>query len=130
MIKRAQPSKLEMQVLSLLWEHGPLTARAVLEKLPDEKPRAYTTVLSVLQVMERKGLVGHVAEGNRHVYTAKVKEKSVVAPLLQNLVRTIFGGRPSRAMQHLLDNSHVSAEELAEMRAMLDQYKTESRKGK
>ena len=130
MIKLAQPSKLEMQVLSLLWEHGPLTARAVLEKLGDEKPRAYTTVLSVLQVMEKKGLVGHVTEGNRHVYTPKVKEKAVVAPLLQNLVRTIFGGRPSRAMQHLLDNSEVSPEELAEMRAMLDQHKTQSRKGK
>lgn len=130
MTKPIQPSKLEMQILSLLWEHGPLSARAVLERMPDEKPRAYTTVLSVLQVMEKKGLVTHDTEGNRHVYSPKVKEQAVITPLLKNLVKTIFGGRPSRAMQHLLDTSDVSPDELAEMRALLDQYKTKSHRGK
>src|SRR5262245_11975926 len=101
-----------MQVLSVLWEHGPLTARTVLERMPDAKPRAYTTILSVLQVMEKKGLVNHETEGNRHVYIPRVKPRAIVGPLLDGLVKTIFGGRPSRIMQHLLEASEVTDQEL------------------
>lgn len=128
-MKDLLPSRLELQVLSLLWEHGPLPARTVLEKLPDAKPRAYTTVLSVLQVMEKKGLVRHEAEGNRHLYIAAVKQRSVVGPFLSGVVKTIFGGRASTAMQHLLETTDVSEQELAEMKALLENYNKEG-KGK
>ena len=47
-----KPSDLEMQILSVLWENGPLTVREVLKMMPDKKERAYTSVLSVMQVME------------------------------------------------------------------------------
>ena len=122
-MKFAQPSKLEMQVLSVLWNQGPSTARAVLEAMPDGKQRAYTTVLSVLQVMEKKGLVSHEAEGNRHVYAPKVKEQAVVGSMLKSMVKTIFGGSAANAMQHLLKTTDVSENEIAEMRALLDNYK-------
>lgn len=128
-MKDPQPSRLELQVLSLLWEHGALPARTVLEKLPDAKPRAYTTVLSVLQVMEKKGLVRHESEGNRHLYRAAVKQRSVVGPFLRGVVKTIFGGKASTAMQHLLETTDVSEEELAEMKALLENYNKEG-KGK
>ena len=52
-----QPAEFELQVLGVLWEHGPSTVREVLERLPDGKPRAYTSVLSVMQVMQKKGLL-------------------------------------------------------------------------
>jgi len=119
------PSNLEMQVLALLWEHGPLSARAVLDRMRDGKPRAYTTILSVLQVMEKKGLVKHEEDGNRHVYLPRVERQKVLKPLLSGLVKTILGGRPSTAMQHLLEASEVSAEDLAEMRKLLANYEAE-----
>ena len=117
-----QPSNLEMQVLSLLWEHGPLSARAVLDRMPDGKPRAYTTILSVLQVMEKKGLVKHEEEGNRHVYAPRVQRQSVLGPMLSGLLKTVFRGRASFAMQHLLEASEVRAEDVAEMRKLLETY--------
>ena len=122
-MKAAQPSNLEMQVLSVLWNQGPSTARAVLEAIPDGKPRAYTTILSVLQVMEKKGLVSHQPDGNRHVYAPKVKEGAVVGLMLKSMVKTIFGGSATNAMQHLLNTSEVSESDIAEMRALLDNYK-------
>ena len=48
---RAEPSDLELQVLSVLWERGPSGVREVMEEIPDGKPRAYTTILTVLQVL-------------------------------------------------------------------------------
>ncbi len=121
-MKQTRPSNLEMQALSVLWEHGPLPARAVLEKMPDKKPRAYTTILSVLQVMERKGLVTHKTDGNRHVYAPKAKQHTVIGSMLKSMVKNIFGGSASTAMQHLLETTPVSQDELAEMRRLLADY--------
>jgi predicted transcriptional regulator len=125
-MKKSQPSSLEMQVLSVLWAQGPLGARQVLEALPDKKERAYTTVLSVMQVMEKKGLLRHETEGNRHIYAPRVKKSEVLGSFLKGLVSNIFGGSAASAMQHLLQTSPVSEEEIREMRALLDAHTKKS----
>ncbi len=55
LMKNREPSRLEMQVLSVLWQRGASSVREVLAVMPDGKARAYTTILSVMQVMEKKG---------------------------------------------------------------------------
>ncbi len=116
------PSQLELQVLSLLWEKGALTARQVLAALPDGKPRAYTTVLSTLQVMEKKGLLAHRRQGTAYVYRPRVERREVLRPMLRELVANVFGGKTSSALQHLLEENEVDAAELAEIRALLAHY--------
>ena len=113
-----EPSKLEMQVLSLLWQRGPLTARDILEALPDGKARAYTTVLSIMQVMEKKGLLSHTTQGNTHLYKATVSRDEVAGPVLRGLVRQVFGG-PATALQHLLSEKEVSRGELDEIKRLI-----------
>ncbi len=126
-----QPSKLEMAILSLLWEHRSMKAREVLEQLPDRKERAYTSVLSVLQAMERKNLVGHTREGKTNVYHAVVKQEKTVGRVLRDLVRDVFGGSPRVAVQHLLHETNLSEEELQAMEDLLAEYriKRQSKKG-
>lgn len=119
MIKR-DPSKLEMQVLGVLWQRGPSTVRDVLDALEDGKARAYTTILSVMQVMEKKGLVSHVSEGNTHVYSARISRKNVAGPLLRGLVTNLFGGSPVTALQHFLNENEVSREELAQIKELIE----------
>jgi predicted transcriptional regulator len=116
------PSPLEMQVLSVLWERGPATVREVLEAMPDGKARAYTTVLSVMQVMEKKALLSHTSQGNTHVYQARVSRDSVTGPLLRNLVRDVFGGNPVMALQQLLAGNRVSREELSEIKKLIAEH--------
>lgn len=115
-----QPSDLELQVLSVLWREGPATVRRVMAALPDKKPRAYTSVLSAMQVMEKKGLLDHERQGNTHIYRPMVTRRQVLGPLMRQLVRNVFGGRPSEAMAHLLSEQEVTAEELDEIRRLLD----------
>ena len=115
-----KPSQLEMQVLSLLWQKGPCTAREVLNALPDGKERAYTTVLSVMQVMEKKGLLSHDRKGNANLYKAKVRQKKIMEPVMSTLVKNLFGGSRTAAMQMLLAKD-VSQEEIQEIRQLLDE---------
>src|ERR1044072_6132178 len=120
-----EPSKLEMQVLSVLWERGPSTVREVLESMPDGKVRAYTTILSVMQVMEKKGLLSHIAQGNTHLYSTTVSRAKVARPLLRGIVRQLFGGSPATVMQHLLAESEVTQEELGEIKRLIEEHERE-----
>ncbi len=121
-MKNREPSRLEMQVLSVLWQRGASTVREVMEVMPDGKARAYTTILSVIQVMEKKGLVSHVAEGNAHVYQARISRQKVTGPWLRGLVRQVFGGSAAAALQHLLAEERVSREELDEIKEIIARH--------
>jgi predicted transcriptional regulator len=118
----ARPSDLELQVLGVLWERGPLTARQVLEGLPDHKDRAYTTVLSVMQTMEKKGLLTRKVDDVTHIWRPAVTRRQITGPLLKGLVRNVFGGRPSQALQQLLSDPSVDADEMAAIRRLIDDH--------
>jgi predicted transcriptional regulator len=113
-----------MQVLAVLWDRGSATAREVLAALPDGKKRAYTSVLSVLQVMEKKGLLTHTNKGVAHVYQPAVTKRHVLQPFLRRVLNEIFAGRPAALMQALLSETAVSDADLAQMRRLLAQAQT------
>src|SRR6187549_1296698 len=89
-----EPAEFELQILGTLWEHGPGTVRQVMERLSDGKERAYTSVLSVMQVMQKKGLleVSDERDGLAHIFKPLVSRQQVAVPLLRGLVTRIFGG--------------------------------------
>jgi predicted transcriptional regulator len=118
---KVRPSELELQVLGVLWDRGPSPVRAVLEAMPDGKDRAYTTILTVMQVMEKKGLVGHTPQGQAHVYHAKVRRDQVLGPLMKDLLRNAFGGSPAAALQCLLDGAGLRDGELDEIRRVIEE---------
>lgn len=120
---KQKPSALELQVLGVLWEKGSATAREVLEAMPDSKPRAYTTVLSVMQGMDKKGFVKRTTSGVTHVWSAKVTREQTTGPVLRELIQNAFCGSPAMALQQLLGSEKISSEELAELRKILDNAK-------
>jgi BlaI family penicillinase repressor len=115
-MKMPRPSEMELQILSMLWEQGPLPIRAIREALPDGKDRAYTTVLTLVQIMEKKGFVGHTPVGQSHLYHPLVKKNQVLRPMMRDLLRNVFGGNPAEAVQCLLDSSRLDEDELAQIR--------------
>ena len=122
-MKIGKPSDLEMQILSVLWNRGASTAREVLEAMPDGKQRAYTSILSVMQVMEKKGLLKHTNRGIAHVYSPAVTRKKIIQPFIHKVVNEVFGGKPSVMMQTLLTETPVSEAELAQIQELLDHAK-------
>lgn len=123
-MRTSKPSDLEMQILSVLWDKGASTAREVLELMPDGKKRAYTSILSVMQVMEKKGLLKHTNRGVAHVYSPAVSKKKIIQPFIHKVVNEVFGGRPSAMMQALLTQTPVSDDELTQIHKLLEQVKT------
>ncbi len=119
---KPRPSELEMQVLGVLWEQGAMTVRDILGRLPDGKERAYTTVLTVLQGMEKKGFVSHTrGESLAHIYQPEVTHEEIVQPLLKTFLKNLFAGDPSRVVQALVDSTDISQADLKQIRRVINQ---------
>jgi len=121
-----EPTSAELQVLGVLWDWGPKTAKAVLDLMPDGKRRSYTTVLSMMQQMEKKGLLSRTLEGRAHVYSPATTRRKTLKPMLKSLVSRAFGGRSGTAVQHLLSDQPPSAAEIEEIRRLLDKIERDS----
>jgi len=123
---KSQPSEFELQILGVLWDHGASTVRGVMEHLPDGKPRAYTSVLSVMQVMQKKKLLKSKLA---YVFSPTKTREQIVGPLLDGLVSRVFGGSAAMAVQQLLTQKSVESEDLDSIRKFIDQIEDE-RSGK
>ncbi len=121
MTELPRPSDLELQVLTVLWEQGPLAVTTIRKSIPDGKSRAYTTVLSVLQGLERKALVDHTTKGQANIYYPLVKRQQVMQPLMREMLQNLFGGSAARAVQSLLDSAAVDKDEMSQIRELLAQ---------
>jgi BlaI family transcriptional regulator, penicillinase repressor len=107
------------EVLSLLWEHGPMTVRELLERLPRERPLPYTTVLGLLQNMERAGLATHDVESQTHRYRALLSRQQATGTLLADFVDRFFRGSAERLVLGLVDAQKLSAADLRDIEANL-----------
>ena len=127
MAKRDQPrpTDAELAILRVLWEHGPCTVRRVQEALGRDKPTGYTTALKLLQVMTEKGLVLRDDARRSHVYRARSTEEHTQRQLVGDLIRRAFGGSARKLVVQALASKEASAEELAEIRRLLDRLERE-----
>ena len=120
----SHPSNLELQALSVLWHEGPSTVAAVHETLPDGKDRAYTTVLSVMQSLERKNLVKRARVGRAHVYEAAYSQEVIVQRATHDFLTNAFGGRLGEALLAILSTGTLTPEEKTKLERELQRHKT------
>jgi predicted transcriptional regulator len=123
MSRPTHPSNLELQALSVLWHEGPSTVAAILDTLPDGKDRAYTTVLSVMQSLERKRLVKRVRVGRAHVYEAAYSQEMIVRRATHDFLTNAFGGRLGEAILTLLSAGNLTPEEKTNIERELKRHK-------
>jgi BlaI family penicillinase repressor len=122
----AKPTQTEVEILGILWKHGPSTVRQVLEQLGAERPVGYTGVLKLLQNMYAKELVRRDQRDQAHVYEAR-EPAQMKRQLLGQMVSRVFAGSASQLVLHLLEDEKSSPEEIAEIRRMLAAYKGRSK---
>ncbi|GAB2795180.1 transcriptional repressor BlaI [Rhabdobacter roseus] len=115
-----KPTDSELEILNYLWSEGPSTVRQVHEYLATTKEAGYTTTLKLMQIMHEKGLLERSEESRSHVYAAKVSETETRRGLLDRFVETAFGGSAARLVMQALGNHQASAEELDEIRNLLN----------
>ena len=117
-----KPTASELQILQVLWEHGPSTVREVHEALREEKPLGYTTVLKLMQIMTAKGLVRRNEQQRAHVHEAQQPPEKTKRQFASDLLQRVFDGSAKELMLHALAGRRSSKNEIEELRRMLDDY--------
>jgi BlaI family transcriptional regulator, penicillinase repressor len=122
-----KPTATELEILRVLWEHGPSTVREVHEVLAQAKPIGYTTVLKIMQIMTQKGSVARNEDSKAHVYKARQPAENTKRQLVGDLLQRAFSGSASQLMMHALAGKKTSQEEIAEIRELLDEYERKAK---
>ncbi|MBA3241058.1 MAG: BlaI/MecI/CopY family transcriptional regulator [Acidobacteria bacterium] len=116
-----RPTDAELEILKVLWRRGPSTVREVFDDLSAVKTTGYTTMLKLMQIMSDKGLVRRDETARAHVYAAALAEDETQRQLIGDLLRRAFDGSAKRLVLQALSTERASADELAEIRQMLDE---------
>ena len=116
-----QPTGAELEILKVLWRRGPSTVREVFETLGESKTTGYTTVLKLMQIMADKGLVVRDESERAHRYEPAAPEDETQRRLVGDLLRRAFDGQAVKLVMQALSTERASAEELSEIRRMLDE---------
>lgn len=118
------PSERELQALKVLWQAGEATVREITAAINNQGDSlAYTTVLSLLQVMEQKGLVGHKASGKVYSYFPRVRREPIVRAMARGFLERVFDGAVDEYLVHALESKRPSAEEIKRLEEMIEQAK-------
>lgn len=124
----------QFRALQALWEHGSLTVRELMDELPLGDKQPYTTVLGLLQNMEKAGLVDHQEEGATYRYRPKLNRQEATKTLLGDFVARFFRGSAEALVLGLVDSQTLSPADLREIDAKLQQIEransTDREKGK
>jgi BlaI family transcriptional regulator, penicillinase repressor len=124
MVKRAAlptPTDAELDILRILWDRGQSTVREVHEVVSGLRDIGYTTVLKQMQVMHQKGLLTREERFKSHVYAPAQPRAATQRALAGQLLEQAFGGSARSLLQSALAGRRVGAEEIDEIRALLDQ---------
>ena len=119
--------ELQKAVMETVWGLGEATVGQGRDKLDRDPPPAYTTVLSVMQKLEKAGWLKHRSEGRAYVYLPTRSRDEAGANTLRTFIDRVFRGDPLLMFQHLLDDEELSPEELAELRKMIDRKRKPGR---
>ena len=125
-IQNIEPTKSELEILQVIWQHGPSTVRFVNDTLNAQKRAVqYTSTLKLMQIMSEKGMLNRDETNMKHIYSAAVEEQKTKNFLLNRFVDSMYNGSASSLMMQLLGNKKTSKKELLEIKAMLNKLSKE-----
>ncbi len=107
----------ELEIMTALWDVGEATVREVQERLEGE--RAYTTVSTLVRILEQKGFVKSRKDGRRHLYRPATARGAYQKATVRDVLRRVFRGDAGELLRSLVSTGDVSAEDLADLRALV-----------
>jgi BlaI family transcriptional regulator, penicillinase repressor len=107
-------TKLELQIMDALWNHGPSAIREIQEAFPERDRPAYTTVQTTVYRMERKKVLRRVKKiSNAHIFEAVISRDAAQGRLIDELL-SLFGGRTQPVMAHLVESGRLTLADVKE----------------
>ncbi len=115
------PTELELEILKVLWDEAPLHVRDVRDRLEQHagRPLAHSTVITMLNIMVRKGYLRRKKQGKAFFFSPKVERDRVAGGIMGDVLSRIFDGSPAAMVLNLIETADLDADELAELRRLI-----------
>ena len=120
------PTELELEILKVMWERGPMRVREVREALAPTRGLAYTSVMTMMGIMTKKGFLKRTKDGNSFIYRAVAQREGTSRGMMRDLVDRVFEGSTASAVLQLLETSDLDADERAEIRKLIEKKERKS----
>jgi BlaI family penicillinase repressor len=125
--KKSEPTRSEIEILKVLWQHGPSTVRFVNDTLNQEqRPVQYTSTLKLMQIMVEKGILKRDESNMKHIYSAVQEEQQTKNVLLDRFIDSMYDGSASSLVMQLLGNKKTSKKEWNEIRDWMDKMSNDN----
>jgi BlaI family transcriptional regulator, penicillinase repressor len=112
----------ELEIMKVVWELGPSTVRGVYERMREQRPIAYTTVMTMMNILEQKGfLKKRQTEGRAFVYQSARPRKQVIRSMVREFVDRVFNGSAEPLMVQLVKDRHLSREEVEKIARAIEE---------
>jgi BlaI family transcriptional regulator, penicillinase repressor len=118
-LKKTVPTDQELEILKVIWKRGQATVREVYQDLSEKRKVAYTTVLTMMGILEQKGHLKKRAGERAYIYTPAQTQRHVVERMVNEFVGRVFNGAAKPLLVHLVEDPATSAEDLKEIEAAL-----------
>lgn len=112
---------LQLEVMQVIWELGDATVAEVHRVLSGNRQLAYTTVLTTMRGLEKRGFLEHSVEGKAHRFFARVSRDGFTQDSVERLVSRLFSGNPAQLMSHLLGTEQLAPRDLDRLRRILEE---------
>jgi predicted transcriptional regulator len=116
----------ELEVMKILWDKGTAFVGDILEAMPDPKP-AYTTVSTIVRILETKGFIGHTAYGRTHQYRPLVEREEYTGQFMSGVLNNFFGGSMTQMVSFLGRRENLSVDDFDAMIGTLNEIKRQGR---
>lgn len=121
--KRQLLTEKETEIMNILWDHGPMFVREMLEFYPEPRPH-FNTVATTVRILESKGYVDHEVFGTSHRFKAIVERKKLSSRSLTDVIRNYFGNSYKMAVSALVEEEKISVDELKEIVDLIEKNNT------
>ena len=119
----AQPTEVELEILQVLWQHGPCPLGEIHEAVAESSQRAYSTTRKMIQVMRDKGLVNSDESVRPQLYSAAKSKEDTQLNLLEDLADRAFGGSTKKLVMSLVSAERLTVEEVREIQRLVRKAK-------
>ena len=121
--RRPRPQELtpaELEIMQIIWERGGTFVNDILAVVPEPKP-AYTTVSTIVRILEKKGYLAHNSFGKSHEYYPLIEREEYTNGYMNSVLNNFFGGSVSRMMSFFTRNEKISLSEADEILKILQE---------
>ncbi len=109
----------ELEIMKIVWSSGASTVRGVYESLLERRKIAYTTVMTMMNILEQKGYLKKTQKDRAYVYQAARPQKQVIRGMVREFVDRVFNGSAEPLLLHLVEDRRLSEEDLQEIRRIM-----------